>query len=118
VETNGEFPGAVCTAGAANQILVFDDGWSSNTKTGQYRKSSQNIAFRGFTGKILSPKDLRAAEGGWESPGETRFGNSTVVTVTYQTLLKDTKGQERRARRILPYKQSMGLVGNAVKLRK
>ena len=31
---------------------------------------------------------------------------------------KDTKGQERRARRILPYKQSMGRIGNAVKLRK
>jgi hypothetical protein len=57
------------------------------------RKSSQNIAFRGFTGKILSRKDLRAAEEGWESPGKTRFGNSRVVTVTYQTLLKTQKGR-------------------------
>ena len=42
--------------------------------------------------------------------------------MTYQTLLpnltKDTTGQERQARRILPYKQSMGRLGNAVKLRK
>jgi hypothetical protein len=30
----------------------------------------------------------------------------------------DTNGQERRARRFLPYKQSMVLLGNAVKLRK
>ena len=31
---------------------------------------------------------------------------------------KDTKRQERRARRILPYEESMGPVGKAVKLRK
>ena len=66
----------------------------------------------------MEHKDLRAAEEGWEGPGETRFGSLRVVTVTYQTLLKDTTGQERRARRILPYTQSMGLLGNAVKLRK
>jgi len=30
----------------------------------------------------------------------------------------DTKRQERRARRFLPYNQSMGRLGNAVKLRK
>jgi len=30
----------------------------------------------------------------------------------------NTNGQERQARRILPYKQSMGRLGNAVKLRK
>src|ERR1019366_2660439 len=50
----------------------------------------------GFTGKILSRKDLRAAEGGWESPEETRFGSSRVVTVTYQTLLETQKGRSAR----------------------
>ncbi len=34
----------------------------------------------------MSRKGLRAAGEGWESPGETRFGSSRVVTVTYQTL--------------------------------
>jgi len=33
----------------------------------------------------LSRKDLRAAEGGWESPGKTRFGSWRVVTWRYQT---------------------------------
>ena len=45
----------------------------------------------------------------WQFEG--RHGGRTKPTT-------DTKRQERRARRILPYKQSMGRLDNAVKLRK
>jgi hypothetical protein len=47
-----------------------------------------------------------------------RVGTDKWLPATDNCFSIDTNGQERRARRILPYKQSMVLLDNAVKLRK
>ena len=47
-----------------------------------------------------------------------RVGTGNWLLPTDNCFSIDTNGQERRARRFLPYKQSMGLLDNAVKLRK
>ena len=85
----------------------------------------QSIDSRRLAVKVLRNKDLQsilvvAADHPRE---DATTDNWLLATDDWQLTTDncfsiDTNGQERRARRILPYKQSMVLLGNAVKLRK
>ena len=93
--------------------------------------SPQNIENKGLPkenpGKILHSGHLQAKYWAAKTYGLLRRGGRALEKrglavggssrdVTKPTT--DTTGQERQARRILPYNQSMGQVGSAVKLRK
>jgi hypothetical protein len=85
----------------------------------------QSIDSRQLAVKVLWNKDLKSIldELACGCPPLSpcfgdRVGTGNCPLATDNCFSINTNGQERRARRILPYNQSMGRVGNAVKLRK
>jgi hypothetical protein len=83
----------------------------------QPKKSRQNLGLIGFTGKIPKCRELRAGGEKRRSPWKTRIdGSKAIIPVIKPST--DTTGQERRARRILPYGKSMGVVEGVVKITK